>query len=181
MGKNRRRRGLSLLFAALGACGLAAADDFSQFHFHKSADAPAGGTVPGAAVATPNPACDAQHLQVGGQLDLHISQGPSGARFCTDMATCKAYCCWACDFHDERVTRDNKGNRTSRYDASSSCQRSPQDGSGIIAPNDRQLVDLGTALHDTKVLNGYNGKYATQTAADALQRLDAFLDTWPKR
>lgn len=160
---------------------MAAADDFSQYHFNKSADAPAGVAVPGAPVATPNPVCEAQNLQVGGKFDLHTSQGPSGVRFCTDMATCKAYCCWACDFHDEKVSRDKKGNRTSRYDGSSSCQRSPQDGAGIIAPNDRKLVDLGAALKDIKVLTGYSGKYATTTAADALQRLDAFLDTWPKR
>jgi hypothetical protein len=181
MNGNRAWRVLSFLSAALCAATTASADDFSQYHFKKSADTQNGASVPGTAVATPNPVCGAQNLQVGGTFDLHTSQGPSGVKFCKDMATCKAYCCWACDFHDEKVTRDAKGKRTSKYDGSSSCQRSPQDGDGIIAPNDTKLVDLGTALRDIKVLTGYSGKFATQTVADSLQKLDTFLDGWDKR
>jgi hypothetical protein len=180
MGTPRARRGLFLFLAALVAARMAAADEFSQYHFNKSADGQGGASVPGTVAVSPNPVCDAQKLQVGGNFDLHTSHGPSGVKFCTDMKSCKAYCCWACDFNEDKVKRNAKGARISKYDGSSSCPRGPQDGDGIIAPNDTQLVDLGNTLHG-KVLKGYGAKYATKAASDALQKLDDFLDGWPKR
>jgi len=161
-------RPLSLLLSCVLLASPALADDLAPF-LKQSPDAKNAKSVP----STPAQEwCSFQGFATGNGAQCPVA---SASSFCTDLNSCKTFCCCACDFDLTKWKGENP------YDGSASCPRSPQGGPGTIDPGYRDLKDLYDTLKGSRYLTSYGGKSATRAVANGLKRLDTYLSTWQKR
>lgn len=112
--------------------------------------------------------CAAQNIPSGG--------GCTATQFCSDLESCKTFCCCACDLPKLTGEWWNE----SAFNDQVACPRAPQTGAGLIAPDSGELKALATELRGREHIQlAQSGIRATAAVVQGLKDLDDALAAWP--